>query len=167
MTCRNAMLERVVSVSPQHTIGEALNVLQRENVRRAPIVDAQDVFLGHFELAKVLAKLLPGPLALGSQGLMGAHMRLDYMLDSDSDVVQHLRSLLSVPVLEVMDESPVLVRPTTPLLEGIRLLVEHGGPVPVVQEQDNKLVGLISVQSAIKVLLDAFGVAPLEDEDAG
>jgi CBS domain-containing protein len=161
------MLERVVSISPQHTIGEALTVLQSANIRRAPVVDAEDILLGHFELAKVLAKLLPEPLALGSQGLMGAHMRLDYMLDSDSDIANQLRSLLAVPVLDVMEENRVLVHPTTPLLEGIRLLVEHGGPVPVVQAQDNKLVGLISLQSAIKVLLDAFGVSPPDDAGAG
>ncbi len=159
MTCQNAMIEHMVSVGPHQTIGDALVLLKTKCIRWAPVVDADGRFLGHFAFSDVLARLLPGPVSLDSQSLLGAHLRLDYLLNADSDVAKRLRALLSVPIEDLMDGNTVLVHPTTPLWEGIRLLVQHGGPLPVVAADSGKLLGLISVQSATMALMDALGLS--------
>ena len=166
MTCQTAMLEEVVSVGPRQTIGDALTLLKTKCIRWAPVVDADGRFLGHFAYSDVLAKLLPGPLSLDAQSLLGAHLRLDYMLDADSDVAKELHALLPVPIEDMMDGTTIVVRPTTPLWEGIRLLVLHGGPLPVVDEDSGKLLGLLSVQSATIALMKAYGV-PTPDDSEG
>lgn len=83
--------------------------------------------------------------------------RLGCGVKTAADVAKHLRELLPLKVSEVMDRDPKTVYPDTPLREGIRLLVQHGSPIDVVEKAGQRLVGLVSLQSAIRVLLRMLG----------
>jgi CBS-domain-containing membrane protein len=73
-----------------------------------------------------------------------ANPRLDYLVDAEPDVAKHLRALLPVKLREVTDCQVRVAHRETPLWEGIRLLVQHGSPIPVVEERIRKLVGLLA-----------------------
>lgn len=154
MFCRNAMAANIVFARPDQTIRDALDLFEQHGIRAVPIVDADEKLLGQFTLNLMLSSLLPGALTAGSHELMGADLRLDYTLDAEPDVAKHLRELLHVTLGEMMDREVRAVHPDTPLWEGIRCLVKHGSPIPVVEEGTGKLIGMLSVQSATARLVE-------------
>jgi len=160
MTCATAMTNTIVSVRDEQTIGDALQLLDRHSIRTLPVITAEGELVGRVDFAAVLSNLLPGPLMVDSHGDRFS-LRLDYIVDekSELDVAKHLRELLPIKISEVMDREPKMVHRDTPLWEGIRLLVQHGSPIAVVEEGSHNLVGLVSLQSAIRELMRNIGEA--------
>jgi CBS domain-containing protein len=152
------MIADVVSVRPEQSIGEALKLLDRHGIRALPVVTAEGRLVGHVDFAVVLSNLLPGPLMVDPHGERFS-LRLDYFVGekTEVDVAKRLRELLPLKVSEVMDSEPKTVHRDTPLWEGIRLLVQHGSPIGVVEEGSGKFLGLVSLQSAIRVLMQMVG----------
>lgn len=159
MLCRNAMVENVVSAQPDQTIHDALGLFEKHQIRAVPIVSADGILIGRFTFDVMLSNLLPGPLMVDSHELRGANLRLDYTLDAEPDVAKHLKQLLNVALGDLLDDEVQVVHPDTPLWEGIRCLVKYGSPIPVVEEQTRKLVGLLSVQSATARLVELVSQA--------
>ncbi len=154
MFCRNAMVTNVISAGPEQTIRDALGLLEKHGIRAVPIVDGAGVLLGQFTFDVMLSKLLPSALLMEAHGLMDANLRLDFLVDAEPDVAKRLGELLPTKLGDVMDRQVQVAHPDTPLWEGIRLLVQHGSPIPVVEETSHRLLGLLSVQSATKRLAE-------------
>ena len=159
MLCRNAMVTDVISASPDQTNRDALRLFEKCRVRALPIVDAAGKLLGLFTFEGMLSKLLPAALTVDKHelNLMDAHLRLDYVVNSTPDVAKHLRDLLPVALGEVMNRKVQVTHPDTALWEGIRFLVQHGSPIPVVEEESGKLLGLLSVQRVTARLMEVVG----------
>lgn len=159
MFCRNAMVTDVVSAGPDQTIRDALGLFEQHRIRAVPIVDRGGKLLGLFTFDVMLSNLLPGAVLVNRHEMMDVNLRLDYLVDAEPDVAKHLGELLPVKLGEVMDREVRVVHPGTPLWEGMRLLVQHGSPIPVVEEKSRKLLGLLSVQSATGHLVELMGEA--------
>ena len=157
MFCRNAMVTNVVSAGPEQTIQDALGLFEQHRIRAVPIVDGRGSLLGQFTFDVMLSNLLPGAVLVNPHEMMDVNLRLDYLVDAEPDVAKHLRDLLPTKLSEAMDRDVRVVHPDTPLWEGIRLLVLHGSPIPVVEEKTRKLLGLLSVQSATGRLVELMG----------
>jgi len=157
MHCRNAMVAKAITAGPDDTIGDALALLEQHGIRAIPIVDAGDVLVGWFNFDVVLANLLPGAITVEHHGLEDANLRLDYLVDAEDSVAKRLAALSAVQLREVMNADVKVIHPDTPLWEGIRMLFRHGSPMPVVEEAGGRLLGLLSVQSAICELAGLSG----------
>jgi len=157
MLCQNALVPGVITAGPDDTIGDALALLEQHGIRAVPIVDADGMLLGQFNFSMVLSNLLPGPITVDHHGLEAVNLRLDYLVDAEETVAKRLAALLPVKLREVMDADAPVVHPDTPLWEGIRMLFQHGSPIPMVEESNHRLLGLLSVQSAICELAGLSG----------
>lgn len=157
MFCRNALVPQVITAGPDQTIGDALGLLNKHGIRALPIVDAAGKLVGQFNFDLVLSNLLPGPVTVESHGLMDTNLRLDYLVDTEDHVARRLRELLPVKLGEVMSRETKTVYPQTPLWEGIRRLFQYGSPIPVVDEDSRRLLGLLSVQSVMCELAKLVG----------
>jgi CBS domain-containing membrane protein len=149
MFCRNAMLTDVVKAGPDGTIQDAVHLLQQQNIRALPIVDADGRLLGLFSFDLILADLLPKALQIEEYELKNADLRLDYLVDTEGNMAERLRVLLPVKLADVMNPQVRVAHPDTPLVEGVRLLAKHGSPIPIVDGQTHRLLGLLTVQQAI------------------
>jgi CBS domain-containing protein len=145
----------VITAGPDDTIGDTLTLLGQHGIRAIPIVDAAGTLVGWFNFDVVLANLLPGPITVEHHGLEDANLRLDYLVDAGDSVANRLKTLSAVKLREVMSSDVPAVHPDTPLWEGIRMLFQHGSPVPVVEESGRRLLGLLSVPSVICELAGA------------
>jgi len=157
MFCRHALVSEVISAGPDETLADALALLERHGIRALPIVDAQRTLLGYFSFDVVLSRLLPAAITLEHRGLEDTNLRLDYLVDAEERVAKHLGELLPVKLREIMGPAPHVVHPETTLWEGLRQLVRHGSPIPVVDAASGALVGLISVQSVMGELAKLVG----------
>jgi CBS domain-containing protein len=158
MFCRRALIETVITAGPDETIADALALLDRHGIRALPIVDrAAGTLLGWFSFDVVLSNLLPGAVTVQHHGLEDTNLRLDYLVDTEERVAERLAALLPVRLSEVMDADVAVTYPETPLWEGIRLLFQHGSPMPVVDASSRRLLGLLSVQSAMCELARLVG----------
>lgn len=157
MPCNDAMITDVISAHPDQTVADALALFTKHNIRALPVIDKNQSVVGLFSFSHLLYSLLPLPAAMGDNALLRVkHMdvSLDHLLGASPWVAKRLNTLLPKKLEELMLKNPVCVRPDMPLREGIRLLVKYDSPLPVVENEKNrKLVGLISSQTTLGVLM--------------
>lgn len=157
MPCNDAMFTDVVTVTPDQTVGEALELFQQHGIRAVPVVDADKTLVGVYSFSALLLSLLPMPDAFGDgfYGMRTLDISLDHLAGSAPWVARRLKNVMAKPIKDVMVSKPACVVEDTPLREGIRLMVKYGSPLPVVNnKEERKLVGLISSQTTIKALLE-------------
>jgi CBS domain-containing protein len=156
MPCEDAMITDVVTARPDQTVSEALTLFKDHNIRSVPVVDENNVIVGLFSFSHLLYGILPVPVTMGEQVLRIKYMdiSLDHLTGASPWVAKRLKIMLPKKIEEVMLKNPVSVHPDTPLREGIRLMVKYDSPLPVVDEESRKLLGLISSQTALAVLLE-------------
>lgn len=154
MPCSDAMITEVISARPDQTVSEALALFNKHGIRSVPVVDEKNAVVGVFSFSHLLYALLPVSSTLGDSILRLKHMdiSLDHLSGASPWVAKRLNILLPQKLEEVMLKNPKVVRPETPLREGIRLMVKYDSPLPVVKDESNALVGIISSQSTLTVL---------------
>ncbi|MCK5284374.1 MAG: CBS domain-containing protein [Alphaproteobacteria bacterium] len=154
MPCRHAMIEnKIITANPQTTIEEALKLFNTHKIRSVPVVDENNNLLGLFSFHQLLMTILPIPMAVG-KGLHILDISLDHISGQSKWLSDRLKKHLDRKINEIMSKSPKTVHLDTPIGEGVRLLAHYGSPIAVTEEESNKLVGLISSQSVIKLLLN-------------
>lgn len=147
MTCAQAVIQKVTILSPDQTVEEALDTLEKKKIRTAPVLDDDGKLLGMFGFHSLLTNLLPVSVTM-DDGLQ----RLDFVIGAAPGVAKRLRKLKPQKLENIMDRKAVVVQPETPIWEAIRVIVKHGSPLPVVDEGSGMFVGLITEQSAIEEL---------------
>ena len=150
-----AVITKMVTLSPALTVGESLDILDRHSIRCAPVVAEDGAFVGLFSGKQLLTKLLPVSVTM-EDGLES----IDFIINATPGVAKKLNEILPRKVTEFMDKTPMTVHPETPAWEVIRLLVKHGSPLPVVEKTSRRLTGLVSEQSVIgelKKTIDQIG----------
>lgn len=149
MPCREAMIKRseVACVKADQTVEDILLRMEDLNLRALPVVTEEDVLVGMFSTRALLKHLLPASVTM-QDGLR----RLDFVVGSSPSISERLSAIKHKTVHDVMDPNPVVVHPDMSMWEVIRELVEHGNPLPVVDQASGKLVGLVSDQSTIELM---------------
>lgn len=144
MPCINALVENIITLKPDQTIKESLKVLDENQIRIAPVVDDNGILVGMFSLACFLEDLLPKAAQL-IDGLTG----LAFLRDAAPAAAKKIRKFADSPVSEHMNQKFQVVYPKTALMEGMRKLVKFGSPLPIVEKDTGRFIGLISEQSCL------------------
>lgn len=136
MLVKDRMTQNPVTVTPDTSVSEALNVMRQNKVRRMPVVDKR----GH---------------------LMGIVAEKDLLYASPSPAtslnVYEIGYLLSkLKVKEIMAKDVVTVSEDTPIEDAARIMVDHAvSGLPVVRE--DKVVGIITETDIFKVMMEMMG----------
>jgi len=125
-----------VTVTRDAPISQALKLMQREKVRRFPVMDERGELVG-IVLEKDLLYAAPSPAASMS--------------------VFEIHTLLArITVGDVMTEDVITVTEQTPLEEAARIMADNNvGGLPVMRGEE--LVGIITETDLFKVFLEMLG----------
>ncbi|HDN79411.1 MAG: hypothetical protein DRI61_13505 [Chloroflexi bacterium] len=136
MLVHERMSHHPITVTPDVTVHEALNIMRREKVRRLPVVDENGKLVG----------------IVSEKDLLYASPSSAKELN-----VYELQYLLSkLTVGEVMTRDVITVTEYTPLEEAARIMVDNKiGGLPVMR--GDKLVGIITETDIFKVFLELLG----------
>lgn len=157
------MIKDVYTIRPDDTVETALEKMDKHNIRALPVTDKDNVLVGTLCLKTVLEHLLPVAVTM-PDGLQ----RLNFVVGAAPGVAKRLFKLKPKLVKDVMEDDVIVVHPETQTWEAIRLMVKYTSPIPVVEEHNGKLLGIISEQSALadmtKIIgeLQETGVLPQE-----
>lgn len=135
MLIKDRMSKPVISVEPETPILEALKMMQRENIRRAPV--------------------------LRDGKLVGIVSDKDILNASPSDAttlsIWELNYLVSrIKVSDIMTRDVRTVDESTPIEEAARIMADNKiGGLPVMR--DGRVVGLITETDLFRILLELMG----------
>lgn len=131
-TIEDRMTRDPVTIRPDQTIGEALVLMFEHDIRHLPVV----------EHGKVVGMVSDRDIRqrLGKASLAARHREEE-------------RRQLRLPVREIMTTHLYTVEKTTPLADGVKLMVEHKiGAVPVVDSKQ-RVIGIFSELDALRYCL--------------
>jgi len=129
------MSHPVIAISPDLPIVEALNLMKRERIRRAPVV--KDGRLVGIVSDKDLLNASPSPVTSLSV------WEMNYLLSK-------------ITVKEVMTKKVISVQEHTPIEEAARIMVDNKiGGLPVMR--DTEIVGIITETDLFKIFLELMG----------
>lgn len=136
MLIRERMSTPVITIYPDASMQEALDIMRQEHVRRLPVVDKRGQMVGIITEAD-LDKASPSEATTLS--------------------VWEMRELISkVKVEKIMVRDVISIDDDTPIEDGARIMADRkisGLPVT----HDGKLVGLITETDLFKLFLEMFG----------
>lgn len=137
MLVRDCMTPNPITVTPATTFDQALRMMRERNVRRFPVLTAQQRLVGIIS-EKDLLNAAPSPAtSLDRYELHGL--------------------LAKLTVEEVMTHRLITVTPDMPLEEAARLMADNKiGGLPVVDEH-NALVGVITETDIFRTMVDLLG----------
>jgi acetoin utilization protein AcuB len=136
MLVRERMSHPVLTISPEASMQEALDLMSQEHVRRLPVVDKRGQLVGIVTNAD-LDKASPSQATTLS--------------------VWEIRGLVSrVKVEKIMTRDVITVADDTPIEEAARIMADcQISGLPVIR--DGKMVGLITETDVFKLFLELFG----------
>lgn len=137
-------IEDVVTAKADDTVEAAMALLDQHYVRFLPVLDDAGRLVGMFGTHVLLKNLLPVSVTM-EDGLQ----RLDFVIGAAPGVSKRLHKLLPVQIGTILERDPIVVHPDTATWEVIRLIVRHSSPLPVIDEKDGKLLGIVTEQSII------------------
>lgn len=140
MQADEIMTSDVVTIEENGTLGQALEIMQEKAIRHLPVVRGRE---------------LVGMLSDRDLRSFGVTMV------ADVDVLEQLKARLESSVSAAMSGNLITVDPSSDVVEIIDLMVEERiNAVPVVDEETNELVGIVSSVDVLDAVRDR-----LEEED--
>lgn len=137
--CKEAMVDKIITINPENTVKQALEIFEINNIRSLPVVDENQHLLGIFGLKHLLFSLLPKSVTM-EDGLT----RLDFVVGGAPAIAKKLKKMQNTPVKDIMDKNPAVLHPDTATWEALRVMAIHGSPVVIVEEDTGKFTGMIS-----------------------
>ncbi len=136
MLVKDRMTPNPITVTPDTSVSEALNLMRQNKVRRMPVVDKRGQLLG-IVAEKDLLYASPSP--------------------ATSLNVYEIGYLLSkLKVKEIMTKDIVTATEDLPLEDAARIMVDHAvGGLPVVRQ--GIVVGIITETDIFKVMMEMMG----------
>ncbi len=141
MTAKTIMNASPVTLSLHDSFGQAFHLLMDMRVRGLPVIDPDGRYRGMFDLYDIWEVLLPKAALLdhksiGDLGFLGAN--------ADS-LQEKLAEAWERPISDFLDDehSPAIC-PDSPVIEAVLQLYKHGGNLPVVDSNSQRLLGIMS-----------------------
>ncbi|MDY0028668.1 MAG: CBS domain-containing protein [Pseudobdellovibrionaceae bacterium] len=161
MSCKEALIPNSIHFSPEQSVKEALAILEEHHIRLAPVVDEKGNLVGMFGLHSLMEDLLPMAAQI-EDGLTD----LDFIVGGAPGAAKKIRKIGPKQVKNHMDRllGKEVLNPETPILEVIRMLTRHGSPLPVVEEDSMKYVGIVSEQSCLHRLHEILEEVEKEEQ---
>lgn len=146
MPCHAAMIEKPVTLKPDVTVEKALKELKKKKIDTAAVVDEDGVIVGIFSVNSLMKNLLPVTVAVNDG------IQLDVKMPAAPGIAKRLKKVYPLPVSQLLDRDFTAVYPETPVWEAINALVMNKLPIFVVENENNKFLGMIDFQSALAEL---------------
>ena len=131
---RDFMSTKVVTLTPESTMDEAVALEMRMRIRHIPILEGETLvgIVTDRDLKRAMPSLLTG-----------------------TNREQHEQVMKSTKVGQIMTRSPLTTSPEAPLKDAVRILCEEKfGALPVVDGK--KLVGIITETDLLRAFLQAL-----------
>lgn len=136
MLVKNRMSFPVITVAPEMPIMDALSLMKSRNIRRMPVVNAQDKLIG---IVSDKDLLNAGP----SDATTLSVWEINYLIGK-------------IKVQQVMTRAVLTVAGETPIEEAARIMVDNKvGGLPVME--GDKIIGVITESDLFKILLELMG----------
>jgi len=148
MSCEKIMIRNPKSVREDDTIGMAAREIVENHCISLPVVDADGRCVGLFGIFDLLALLVPRVAVIGN-----LLPNLQFLSDDDEVMRQKFAELRNSPLKRAVNREAARVHPDTPLIEAIRLLCRNHLTIPVVDEETDRLVGVISYWDAARYII--------------
>ena len=158
--CTDAMIKETITLKPDATVKQAFDICVEHNIRNIPVIDDENNFIGMFGLKEVLANVLPAASKVG-EGLP----TMDFLHGGAADVAKKLRKTHTHLIGDIMNKDAKAIESDSATWEALRVMVDHGSPVPVISPKTAKFVGLISRQTLLKELEVIADAALAEKEE--
>ena len=139
MDAREIMTKSVVTASATDTVGQALRMLEDQQIRHLPVVDE--------------GRLI---------GMVSDRDLREYRLPlmEELDDPEHATELLSATLASVMQGSVLALDSGESVAQAIDLMLEYGvGALPVIERHSEELVGIVSYVDILRAL------RPLADDE--
>lgn len=138
-----------VSVCTGQTFGDAFQVLMKTRHTVLPVVDADGVYRGIFDLKDIWGVLLPKAAQLNRKSLED----LSFVSSSLEKMKDQIAESAALPIGRFVnaEDAPPLY-PDSPVIQAILLLDEHGEMIAVVDRQTRKLAGVVSAWQVLDAL---------------
>ena len=148
MACRSIMTPDPLTLTADDTVGSAAEQLLSHRYIILPVVAAGSRYVGLFGVFELLGLLLPKAATLDE-----LVPDLAFLPDDLGALRSRLGELAHEPVRpHVRTDLPVL-RPETPIVEALLLFYRQRSTLPVVEEDDGRLVGVLSYWDAVAALV--------------
>lgn len=130
------MSQPVITIPPDMSMLDALNLMKKEHIRRLPVVDKKGNLIG----------------MVSENDLLHASPS-----DATSLSIWEVTYLVSkIQIKRIMAKEVIMVTEDTPLEEAARIMADNKiGGVPVVQE--GKVIGIITETDLFKIFLELLG----------
>jgi len=157
MLVMHAMTPNVISISPEATITDAINLILQNHISGLPVIDESGCLVGIVSEGDFLHRVELGMERKRSRWL---GLLLGPGTLANEYVHSHARK-----IKEIMTSDPVTVTESTPLEEVARLMERHQiKRLPVVRGK--KVVGMITRNNLIQIMATrGRAIPPLTDDD--
>ncbi len=149
MPCQDAIIKNIISLTPEKTVRQAMDMFNTHQIRAMPVIDKENKLLGMFSTGVLVTRLLPVSATM-QDGLK----RLGFVMGATPGAAKKLKAIMNDPVEKHMDKDAVVAHPDTSFWEGLRLLAQYGSPLPLVEKKTGEFSGIMTDQSAIQELLN-------------
>lgn len=146
MPSHAAIAEQSLSLTPDMEVEKAIKELKKKKLESAVVVNKEGVVEGVFSLPIIMKNLLPVSVA------MADGIQLDVTVRAAPGIAKRLKKVLPLTVAELMERKFNRVYPETPIWEAVNFLASSNGPLVVVEDENNKYLGMITSQSAMDEL---------------
>ena len=134
MIVREIMVESVLTVEPEQTLRDALELLQSKHIRQLPVV----------ENGRLVGIITDRDIKRASPSIL-----------SHIDQEEYDRVLDSTKVRQLMTREPLTVAPDTPLKTALKVFItKKVGSLPVVA--NGKVVGIVTQIDLLRVLYNTL-----------
>lgn len=148
MSCKTIMTKEPPTIASDDTVAVAAARLMEEHHSSLPVVDAAGRLIGMFGIYDLLGLLVPRVALAGD---IRSNLRF---IEGDPDGLrQRYREVKTMRVCEVTDRNGPSLASDAPEIEAIRLCCRNQTPIPVVERETDKLIGVISCWDAIRTLV--------------
>lgn len=144
MKIKDIMIKEVISLDPEMSVKEALDILLRREISGLPVVDKDRNLLGMFTEKDVLKNILPSYLEKVGK----------FVYQEDPKIIRKkLQDLLNSKVRDVMRKEVATVKEDAILSEVASLMLTQRARRILVVDMNNKLIGIISRGDVVKAFL--------------
>ena len=142
MPCHAAILDKITTAKADQPVEDVLKLLKKSKRPYIAILDDDGALQGMFSYRVLYKNLMPISVN------MNDGVQMDLVISAAPGIAKRLKKVKPLPVSEFMNRRPQKVYADTSLWEAVNMIVQYGAPIFVVENENNKLVGVINEASA-------------------
>jgi CBS domain-containing protein len=147
MSCTAMMTTAPPTIPGDATVAVATAKLIEHHHASLPVVDAEGRYIGMFGIHDLLGLIVPRVALAGD---LTSNLR--FIADDPRELRRSYEQVKTLHVSDVADRGGARLFPDSPEIEAIRLSFRSPTPIPVVEKETDKVLGIISSQDAIRAI---------------